>query len=211
MKKLRCLIGMLLMTTSVCQAQINEKDTMISTVLAQKGSVQLQADILPDYVDLNWTKGPDEFIGYFELYRSADGMAYHFVKQFRPKTFDASERSFNYRDEDPLRGKNFYRLVGYDQHSGEKRTVELVAEYRNQPRKIQPTLIAKGNQLNIQNYDGEELHLWIFTTAGAPIIQKVVASSVVNLGTENLSSGLYVYQLLDRQKLVVSTGKFVLQ
>lgn len=211
MKKLRCLIGILLLTHAAGWAQINEKDTLVSTVLAERGSVFVEANILPDYIDLSWTKGPDNQISYFELYRSADGMAYNIVKQFHPGTFDASENSFSYRDESPLRGKNYYRLVAYERNTVDKKIVELVAEYKNQPRKLQPTVVSRGNQLNILNYDGEELQMTVFTTAGAPILQKTIASSVVNLGTENLSSGLYVYQLVNRKKLVVSSGKFVLQ
>lgn len=211
MKKMRCLIGILLLTHGLAWSQFNEKDTMVSTVLAERGSVFMEANILPDYIDLSWSKGPDDFIGYFELYRSADGIAYTIVKQFLPGTFDASVRSFSFRDDNPLRGKNYYRLVGYERNSSDKKIVELVAEYKNQPRKIQPTLVGKGNQLNILNYDGQELFLWVYSTSGSPLLQKTVASSVVNIGTENLASGLYVYQLLDRKKMVVSSGKFVLQ
>ena len=206
-----CVILTVLLACLQGQSQINEKDTLATSISSKNGSVYLQVDVLPDYIDLNWSKGPDDLISYFELYRSADGLTYNIIRQFHPKTFDAPDRTLSYRDEDPLRGKNYYRLIAYDQHTQEKRVVELVAEYKNQPRKVQPTVISKGNQLNILNYDGEEMHLWIFTTAGAPIIQKVVASSVVNIGSENLSSGLYVYQLVNRKKMVVSTGKFVLQ
>ena len=166
---------------------------------------------MPDYINLVWTKGPHDYIGYFELYRSSDGVAYHFVKQFHPESFDGNDNTFEYRDTDPLNGRNFYRLVGIDKHTQEKRTVDIVTEFRNKARKIQPTLVAKGNQLNIQNYDGEELHLWIFNSSGNPVVQnRVINTSVVNI-PENLSRGLYVYQLIDRKKLVVANGKLVMQ
>ena len=144
-------------TTCLVHAQINEKDTLTTTAVAQNGSINFQADILPDYINLNWTKGPHEFTGYFELYRSADGIAYNIVRQFHPQSFEGNDNSYSYRDEDPLRGKNYYRLVGYDKFTNERRIVELVADYKNQPRKLYPSVMSRGQQLYINNYDGQEL------------------------------------------------------
>jgi hypothetical protein len=200
----------MLTVTGYAWSQKNEKDTIVTTVSAQKASLNFRADILPDYIQLQWNKGPDDFTGYFELYRSDDGVAYNIVKQFQPESPGNTADYFNYRDEDPLRGKNYYRLIGYNRFTQEKRSVDLIADYKNLPRKIQPTIVAKGKELNVVNYDGEELHLFVYTSGGTPLFQKVVTSGVVNLSTNNLSSGIYVYQLLDRKKMVVSSGKFAL-
>ena len=192
------------------KAQQNEKDTTATMVTSTNASLRLRADILPDYIQLQWTKGPDDLTAYFELYRSADGVAYHIIKQFHPETFDNTANHFIYKDESPLRGKNHYRLVAYDRFTQQKKTVELMASYKNQPRKIQPNIIAKGRELNVLNYDGEELHLVIYTSGGSPLIQKLVNSSVIYLGSENLSAGMYIYQLMDKNKYVVNSGKFML-
>ena len=211
MKKILCCLGAALLIQHTGWSQFNEKDTIITTVLAKQGSVFVEADVLPDYIQLNWSKGPDDFIGYFELYRSADGIAYNIVKQFHPRSPDAPQNEFSYRDENPLKGKNYYRLVGYDRFTQESRTVEFIADYKNQPRKLQPTLVSKGKELNILNYDGEEMQLMVYSTSGAPVLRKVVAGSVVNISSDNLAAGLYVYQLVNRRMTVVSSGKIVLQ
>ena len=204
-----CLLGLTL-SLNYCWSQINEKDTVITTINAKNGSVALQASVLPDYINLQWTKGPDDFTGYFELYRSADGIAYSFVKQFLPQTFEGNDQYFFYRDEDPLRGKNYFRLVGYDKFTNEKRVIDLVAEYKNQARRVLPTVLSNGNQLNIANYDGQELELWVYNSAATPMFKRVVSSSVVSVPSD-LTKGLYVYQLYDRRKMIVSSGKFILQ
>jgi hypothetical protein len=191
-------------------SQINEKDTTATTVTARSFSIYLRADILPDFIQLQWSKGPDDLTGYFELYRSADGIAYNIVKQFHPETFGNTADHFMYKDEDPLRGKNYYRLIAYNRSTQEKKTVELTAVYKNQSRKLKPSLVSKGKELNILNYDGEELHLVVYTTGGTPLLQKVVSSSVVYLGTSKLSSGTYIYQLMDRRKYLVNSGKFMI-
>lgn len=209
MKKILCLLSLTL-ALNYGWSQINEKDTVVTTIAAKNASVDFQADIFPDYINLQWTKGPDDFTGNFELLRSADGVAYTIVKLFQPDMVGANQRYYTYRDEDPLRGKNYYRLVGYDKYTQEKRTVDIVAEYKNQPRKVLPTLVTNGNQLNILNYDGEELELWLYTSAGSPLLKKVVSSSVINL-SDNLAKGLYVYQLVNRKQLIVSSGKIVFQ
>ena len=209
MKKLLCLMGLTLIL-SYCWAQINEKDTIITTVSERNGSLVLQANVLPDYITLQWSKGPDDFTANFELYRSADGIAYNIVKQFRAKPTREDDLDFFYRDEDPLRGKNYYRLVGYDKFTNQKRTIDLIAEYKNQPRRILPTVLSNGNQLNITNYDGQEMELWVYNSAATPMFKRVVASSVIDVPS-NLSKGLYVYQLYDRRKTIVSSGKFILQ
>jgi hypothetical protein len=187
MKKIVCLLSLIL-TLSYGRSQINEKDTLVTTISAKKASVNLQADVLPDYINLQWTKGPDDFTGYFELYRSADGIAYNIVRQFHPATFEGNQRYFTYKDEDPLRGKNYYRLVSVDKFTQERKMVELVAEYKNQPRKIIPTIVSKGNQLNISNYDGQQLELLVFNSAGKPMFKRVISSSVVPVAG-NLTSG----------------------
>lgn len=209
MKRMICVLALALAFTST-RAQLNEKDTTITTVVARNTTAEFQANVFPDYINLQWLKGPDNYTGYFELYRSADGIAYNIVRQFHPRTFEGGDRYFNFKDEDPLRGKNYYRLVGYDKFTQEKRTVELMVEYKNQPRRIQPTLVTQGNQLNISNYDGQEMELLVFTSTGAPVFKRMISSSVIPLPS-TIAKGLYVYQLTDRRQFVLSTGKFVLQ
>lgn len=210
MKKSVFLAGVFIMAFGMCWSQINEKDTTVTTVTAQHSSIHLRADILPDYIQLQWNKGPHDLTGYFELYRSADGIAYNIVKQFQPETFGNTADHFMYKDEDPLRGKNYYRLVAYNRSTQEKKSVELTAVYKNLPRKLVPSIVSKGKELNILNYDGEELHLVVYTSAGTPLLKKVVNSSVVHLGTSALSSGTYIYQLMDRRKYIVNSGKFLI-
>lgn len=208
MKRMICVLALALAFTSTW-SQLNEKDTTVTTVAARNTTAAFQANVFPDYINLQWLKGPDNYTGYFELYRSADGVAYNIIRQFQPRTFEGDDRYFNFKDEDPLRGKNYYRVVGYDKFTQEKRTVELMVEYKNQPRRIQPTLVTQGNQLNISNYDGQEMELLVFTSTGAPVFKRIISSSVIPL--PSIAKGLYVYQLTDRRQFVLSTGKFVLQ
>lgn len=210
MKKMMWMVGLILALQTV-NAQINEKDTQQTRIIQQYRSIVLQADVLPDYINLQWQKGRDEYINRFELYRSADGIAYTIVKQFMPKDFDGRQDYYSFKDDNPLQGKNFYQLVGYDQFTNERRIVSLVADFNNKPRRLQPTLINRGNQLNITNYDGDELYLYVYTSSGAPVLQRNVTSSALNFSTDNFARGLYIYQLLDRRKYVVNSGKFILQ
>lgn len=209
MKKMICVLALSL-TFGYGRSQMNEKDTVVATVVAKNTTAQFEATIFPDYIDLHWLKGPDNYTVDFELYRSADGIAYNILKKFQPKTFEGDDRYFTYKDEDPLRGKNYYRLVGYDKFTQEKRTVEIIVEYKNKPRRILPTLVTNGNQLNITNYDGEELELLVFTSVGTPLFRAIISSSIIPLPS-TLLKGLYIYQLTDKKQFVLSSGKFVLQ
>ena len=112
-----------IMACGFCQSQINEKDTIITSASSRNGSIVLQADVLPDYINLQWIKGPHDYIGYFELYRSADSIAYSIIRQFHPQTVDADKITYEYKDEDPLMGKIYYRLIGYEKFSQEKRVM----------------------------------------------------------------------------------------
>lgn len=204
-----CVLALILMF-GYSHSQINEKDTTVTTAVAKNTTAEFQATIFPDYIHLQWIKGPDNYTSYFELYRSADGIAYNIVKQFHPGTFDGDEGYYSYKDGDPLQGKNYYRLVGYDKFTQEKRIIEIVAVYKNKPRKILPTIVTSGNQLNIANYDGQELELLVFTSSGAPVFKRIVSSSVIPIPS-TLAKGLYVYQLTDKKQFMLSSGKFVLQ
>lgn len=210
MKRMICAVGLAFLLSAPAWSQGNN-DNVVRGSLAKSGSVQLQATILPDYIDLRWSKGPDEYIGYFELYRSADGVAYNFVKQFVPQTFDARQNVYTFRDEAPLRGKNYYRLVGYDKFTQERRVVDLEANFNSLSRKVTPTLVPRGNQLNISNYNGEELYLRLFTSSGTPVLGRNVASGVISIASDKLASGFYVYQLVNRNRNLVSSGKILLQ
>ena len=192
-------------------SQLNENDTTITSVASKSGSVQVQAHVFPDYVDLIWTKGPDEYIGYFELYRSPDGTAYRFVKQFQPGSFEANDNSYAFQDKEPLEGRNYYRIVGYDQYTSEKRTVDLVVDFKNQSRKIGPSLFSRGSQLYVSHYDGEPLHLWLYNSMGNPVVQNRWVNGTFIPLPETLSGGMYIYQLVDDRKMVVSSGKLVIQ
>jgi hypothetical protein len=200
-----------IMACSFCQGQINEKDTIITTVNSKNGSIAFQAEILPDFIQLQWNKGPHEYTGWFELYRSPDGVAYNIIKQFQPTVAGADDNDFEFKDEDPLRGKNYYRLIAYDKFSGEKKIVELVAEYKNAPRKLYPSLLERDGQFYINNYDGQELSLWVYNSAGNPVVQRRIINSSTVFIPEVISGGAYIYQLVDKKQMIVSRGKFVLQ
>lgn len=208
MKKILSLLSLTL-TLQYGWSQINEKDTIVTTITASNASIRLQADVLPDMINMQWSKGPDDFTGYFELYRSADGIAFHLIRQFHPSGFNAQQRYYQLSDEDPLRGKNFYRLIGYDQQTGTKRSVDLVAEFKNQSRKLLPTIVSRGTQLNIVNYDGARMELRVTNSAGTPVFQRVVTSSVIDVPA-HLAKGMYVYQLADRRTQLLASGKFIL-
>lgn len=209
MKKMLCLLALTCMIT-VAKAQVNEFDTTVRSVAAKNRSVELNANVLPDGIHLHWSKGPDDFIAYFELYRSSDGASYNIIKQFRPDVFDANQNSYSFKDHEPLLGKNFYRLVGYDKYTHQKNVVNIVAEYYNMPKTIRPTLVVNGDHLNISHYDGRELELVVYNSGATPMFKRVISSAVIPL-PGNLSKGLYVYQLADRKRSIVATGKFVLQ
>ena len=138
-------------------------------------------------------------------------MAYKIVKQFQPGLQGVNDNNFEFKDEDPLRGTNYYRLIGYVKNSGEKRIIDLAADYKNSPRKVYPSLVWKDGQFYINNYDGEELKLWVYNSSGNPVVQqKIINSSTVYI-SNLVSGGAYVYQLLDKNKMTVSRGKFVMQ
>ena len=86
-----------------------------------------------------------------------------------------------------------------------------MADYKNSPRKIYPSLVWKDGQFYINNYDGQELKLWIYNSAGNPVVQqKIINSSTVYINNM-ISGGAYVYQLLDKNRMTVARGKFIMQ
>ncbi|MER3464151.1 MAG: hypothetical protein C4329_06800 [Chitinophagaceae bacterium] len=107
MQRMICVIGLIL-ALNIVHAQINETDKQVSSVINQYRSVVLQADILPDYINLQWRKGHDEYINLFELYRSADGVTYTIVKQFLPKDFEGRQDYYSFKDDNALQGNNYY-------------------------------------------------------------------------------------------------------
>ncbi len=184
----------------------NKAPNFVSTSL--KG-ITLQAEIIPDYIELKWRIPALDESASFEVQRSADGFAYSTIHIVTPQGMNTFSQDFSFRDLNPLEGKNYYRLLATGKWTKEKREVYLIAQFDQQKRRITPTIVTEGTQLRIDNYNGEELQLAVFTSAGNPVFQKVINNSRIPVPTM-LSKGVYVYHLSDKQRTYVASGRFLI-
>ncbi len=165
-----------------------------------------------DQVLLNWETSSEINNSHFILERSSD------KESFRPLgQVPASGRRqgiYNWVDQEPLVGRNYYRLIQVDLDGS--RSASQVVEVRLAAYETLSLLQAYPNPaseklfLNLQSPEAGSLEIKVFTTKGQAVMKEqkdiLQGSQVLPLETHALASGLYFYQINFKGKSI--RGKF---
>lgn len=84
--------------------------TILSNVPLPLDYVKLDAVANGSSVLLNWTCSETAAAARLLVERSADGVAFETLASFSNKEYKTGANSYQYRDREPLNGKNFYRI-----------------------------------------------------------------------------------------------------
>lgn len=151
-----------------------------------------------EYVHVNWKMNHTDAITGFELYKSTDGSSWEMVEFFNCD--ETPETTFEYIDQTPNWGFNFYRIKTIDLNgvSALLRTAKIVVEYETgaEVGDFFPNPSTNGtSQLNINIPDGGEAIIYIYDGMGKLVrtYNKEVqgGTDTISIELDGLSKGVF--------------------
>ena len=113
----------------------------------------INAQTTDDAVDIHWSTATESKSNYFEIQRSSDGANYKYVGKVFAKGNSNTLLQYDFRDETPLKGSNFYRLKMVDLDGSSAYSKVVVADVKNvADMRIQTISLNRNNnrlQLNV--------------------------------------------------------------
>jgi hypothetical protein len=170
--------------------------------------VDFVASLEADYVRIKWTTTLEVNNDYFELMRSNDGLEWHTVTKINGQGFSQTYSEYEYLDESPRKGTNYYKL----------RQVDLDKSYTYSPIIVVHNLVRSETTaypnpatdfiyINVNSLEDAELQ--VFNQNGKLIYQEKTTEEVTQIDLSGFTPGTYYYKMLDKDGGVKTTQKFV--
>ncbi len=156
---------------------------------------------------LNWQTATEINNDRFEIERSADGINFIKIGQVAGAGNSNSLLSYQYYDDQPMKGNNFYRLKQVDKDDKHDYSVTKKVDFKtsfywqvlNNPTKGSP-IIVKTSELNSV--------ISIFDGSGKKMKDIVVANNTANIPVDRLPAGVYII-VMHKNGEVIITDKFI--
>jgi Secretion system C-terminal sorting domain len=156
---------------------------------------------------LKWKTGIEEKVWTYEIERSADGKKWEKLGSVKAGDTDFQEKNYQFPDNNPIDGKNYYRLSskesdGKNQYSN----VLMIYFHRDKSSSISIFPNPIGDQLNI-SYDSQKTKIIkaaIFTIDGKLIHQIKPNSAIFKIDSKEWDKGMYLLQLTTSKGDIIS-------
>lgn len=156
---------------------------------------------------LKWKTGIEEKVWTYEIERSADGKKWEKLGSVKAGDTDFQEKNYQFPDNNPIDGKNYYRLSskesdGKNQYSN----VLMINFHRDKSSSISIFPNPVGDQLNI-SYDSQKTKIIkaaIFTIDGKLIHQIKPNSAIFKIDSKEWDKGMYLLQLTTSKGDIIS-------
>ncbi len=170
--------------------------------------------------EIKWSTESEVNNEYFEVMRSKDGNTFESIGRVEPKSDGATEHSYEYTDNTPYLGNNYYKIkqVDYDGKYtySDTKTVSFKLDQKNIT--VFPNPIRDQFTLNIASFNSSQVQAQIHNSAGALVFNKEIhieGSKQANLFNFNLdnpvSAGAYTLSLFDGDILLWSEQVSIIQ
>ena len=205
------LIGQDTSTSFVNSSNISDMDSSTSDAVEAASELRnFSADIENESVLINWDLNNVNDVLGFEMYKSTDGSTWEMIGYVEGD--ETEDNSFNFVDETPNWGINFYRIKMIDMggNYGFLRTTKVVFEYTTgaDVGEFFPNPATNGvTNLNINIPDGGEATIYIHDGMGKLVgtYQKTIESGAdtVSFDLNDLSYGIYFAKIsINRENYV---------
>lgn len=176
--------------------------------------INISAEKEDNGVKVQWNVSEQKGIHTYEVERSNDGRSFVKIASLPA----ADEQGYNYMDEQPFDGDNYYRIKAVARStSGVYSNIVRVKLQQTRAMLNSYPNPAGGNQLQIglSNLAKGNYHLSVYNIAGQKVAAKDLSyeggSAVISMNIENLTPGNYVLQLVNEQGESVAEQKMVRQ
>jgi Secretion system C-terminal sorting domain len=145
-------------------------------------------------ISLDWWVASAVNFDKYIIERSADGKGFTPLGEIKSKTNQKAD--YNFQDEEPLIGTNYYRLKMVDTDGKMQYSkIESAVIEANKNWKIYPTSLSKNTPLSIELPLGiERASLRVFDLSGR-LVKEMPLTNRTEVNVSELNSGVYIYQI----------------
>jgi Secretion system C-terminal sorting domain len=151
---------------------------------------------------LNWKVASEKNLNFYQLERSNDGVIFSNIYEIKSKAYAINEKvSYDYTDEKPLSGINYYRLKAVDRNSEFKYSKVVSLDFGKILRgSAYPNPFSTDISIEMDiNKNAGEIFVEIFDMVGKQIYFKKIAAETermtIPIPTTDLPDGTYVIRV----------------
>lgn len=151
---------------------------------------------------INWKVASEKNLNFYQLERSNDGVIYSNIYEMKPKSYAINEKvSYDYTDERPFSGVNYYRLKAVDRNGEYKYSKVVSLDFGTILRgKAYPNPFSTDISIEMDiNKNAGEVFVEIFDMVGKQIYFKKIAAETermtIPIPTTDLPDGSYVIRV----------------
>ncbi len=169
-------------------------------------------ELFADKVKLQWQSSDNENVTTYQIQRSNNNR--NFISIGSVSSVHQNSHSYNFTDNQPLKGTSWYRLKITDEYNRINYSGTIVIKNTNDRVSIYPTIISKGERVNLQfkNSVTGTLDIQLVNSDGTFVFKKTctINSNTLMVELPALSSGVYILSAIqDREKLI--TQKIIIR
>jgi hypothetical protein len=157
-------------------------------------------------VELTWATASEKNNKGFFIERSSDAKQWQTINFIEGHGTTQEPQNYNYIDEAPLSGDNYYRLkqIDFDSTFEYSTIVNVTMEATNNKTvNIFPNPVE--NSLNIVNGQGTAI---IYNALGQPVRQFTINNEQFSINTSDFDKGQYILQIINNNG-IVNTKRFI--
>lgn len=164
--------------------------------------ISFDAKVVEQFVQISWITATETNNSHFEIERSNDGVIYETIGIVDGNGTTFEEQYYDFEDNNVSEGRNYYRLKQIDLDGQFEYSEVIVVDFSTKLSvAIAPNPITQNSRLNIQISRYENVDLIIFDMTGK--VMKAYRNIDENgIYINGLSSGMYIYQIQQQQKLI---------
>jgi len=157
----------------------------------------------PQFIQLLWRSESEINGSHYSVQRSGDGIMFNNIAEVKA-TNTSGSKQYIYRDNSPLPGKSFYRLLMVDKDGSSEYSpvITVTSNSNNSSIKILANPVRDKFIVQLPGNSIATNHWRVINMAGQVLKQGVVASGLkLEIATEDLQAGPYFFQVSDSKNL----------
>lgn len=163
-------------------------------------------------VKLQWLSADDENVATYQIERSNNNR--NFTSIGNVSSLHQNSNNYNFTDNQPLKGTSWYRLKITDEYNRINYSGTIVIKNNNDGVSIYPTIISKGEPVNLQfkNSVTGTLDMRLTNSGGAVVFKKAFTTNGNTLSVElpSMSSGVYILSVMQNGEKLI-TQKIIIR
>lgn len=169
--------------------------------------ISFEAEKLNDKSELTWVTGSEINNSHFDIQRSTDGKTYEVIGTVKGNGTTTTIRTYQFIDNRPSSGKNYYRLAQYDfdgtNELSEVRVVDFNSLAATNSLSVYPNPAIDNVHIEAQDIAGE-MTVMIFDMTGKLAIESKQAAGT-DIDVSQLPAGQYTIKAYDSNRYLIGT------